>query len=120
MLQHKTLSLKKEKYLFYTDELFTQHMCNILAGRTAVIWGYPTRFLTRYWKPQLEILKPYCIVASLGKLKKLPLLRPRPNLGVMGLRQQYVLFLFYFCFIFPFLLVRGQLLYNIVVVFAIH
>ena len=44
MLQHKKLSLKKEKYLFYTDELFTQHMCNILAGRTAVIWGYPTRF----------------------------------------------------------------------------
>ena len=49
------LSLQKDKCLFYPDELLTQHICNVLARRTAVIWGYAPWFWTRYWKPQLEI-----------------------------------------------------------------
>lgn len=70
---------------FTLTELFTQHTCNVLAGRTVVIWGYPTWLCSRHWKPVSEILKPYCILESPEKLKKLPLLRPCPDLRVMSL-----------------------------------
>ena len=83
------LSLQKDKCLFYPDELLTRHICNVLAGRTAVIWGYPTGFEQDTGSLNWKFSNLHTSIT--GETSKLPLLRPRPNLGVMGLGHQYVL-----------------------------